>query len=324
VILNNFFYSFINKIRVLSLIIIRFLNIRFSAKEPNENPYKIIKNGDSLCLIPKKIWLFWHDDNFPVIVSECVDKILKLNKDFEVILLNDSTVCSYVLDIDKYNFPEVQHRSDYIRLYVLNSYGGVWIDASIMCFKGVDLFLEELDLYKSDFFAFFNERRTKDISFPVLENWFLIANRGNKFISNWLEEYRKALEMGVIGYLHDVEKNNPEFFHKISKEERPYLFSYICAQRVLRDYSGSYVFWSCNDTAFYYHMTGSWRYLFFGIKTFHYTNIVKTLTLFRKPKKTPILIKLVAGDRHHINILLEKSQYKKDTLMDVFLNGVGD
>jgi len=281
VILNNFFYSFINKIRVLSLIIIRFLNIRFSAKEPNENPYKIIKNGDSLCLIPKKIWLFWHDDNFPVIVSECVDKIL-------------------------------------------NSYGGVWIDASIMCFKGVDLFLEELDLYKSDFFAFFNERRTKDISFPVLENWFLIANRGNKFISNWLEEYRKALEMGVIGYLHDVEKNNPEFFHKISKEERPYLFSYICAQRVLRDYSGSYVFWSCNDTAFYYHMTGSWRYLFFGIKTFHYTNIVKTLTLFRKPKKTPILIKLVAGDRHHINILLEKSQYKKDTLMDVFLNGVGD
>lgn len=317
--MNKISYSLINKFRILSLIILGIFNVRLLAKEPNEHPSKIIKSGEDFGIIPKKIWLFWHDDNLPTIVKECVDKILKLNGDFEIVLLNDYTVRGYVLDIDKYDFPEIQHKADYIRLYLLSNYGGIWMDASIMCFKQIDVFLKELNLYKADFFAFFNEKRTKDINFPIIENWFLISNKGNIFISHWMEEYKKSLEMGVSNYLVDMKKSNIECFHNISIGESYYLFNYICAQKVLREYKGDYVFWSCDDTAFYYHMTGSWRYLLFGVKTFHYTNLIKTLTLFKKPKKNPILIKLVAGDRHHINILLEKRRFKRNSLLDEFV-----
>ncbi|MDH0970464.1 capsular polysaccharide synthesis protein [Acinetobacter johnsonii] len=321
-IIDRLFYSLINKFRIFLLILLRASNVELKNEEPICNPKKIINKGRESILIPKNIWFYWGGElEKPNIVDICINKVCRLNPSFTVILLTDININQYVSDIEDFIefFPKIQHKSDYIRLAILYKYGGIWLDASILTYQNLDIFIEDMFRNKTDFFAFYNDIRTRDFRYPIIENWFLISSKGNKFIESWLIEYKYALKIGNSKYVEEVKSKNPEVFHNIKKDQK-YLFNYICAQVVLRDYQGSYIFWSCNETAFYYHLTGSWRYMLFGIKTFHYANIVKTLTIFKKPKKNPIMIKLVAGDRYQINILLEKNKYKKDTLLDEFLN----
>lgn len=270
--------------------------------------------------IPKKIWIYWDDvGNMPLLVEKCIEKISYLNDDFEIIFLSENNIDYYIPTIHKFNFPKIQHKSDYIRLYLLSKYGGVWIDSSIIFYKPLDFFIKMMKEKKSNFFAFYNERRTKDEEFPIIENWFLVASRNHEFISYWLLEYEFALKIGARNYIKFIGKNHPEFFHNIDNSELDYMFNYICAQKVLRKYSADYVFLSCDDTAFYYHYTGSWRFMLLGLKSFHYTNLIKTLTIFRKPKKNPILIKLVAGDRYQINSIILEKNYNNNTLLSEFL-----
>lgn len=318
--LNAFFYSICNKLNIISIALIYILNIRLKNKEPLNIFKKKIKNNQvkPLICIPKIIWIYWHDENYPLIVQYAIKKIIQLNPDFRVNMLTDKNLGDFIsIDINSYHFPKIQHRSDFIRLYLLKEYGGFWLDASILTFSGVDVFLEEMQKNNSDLFAFYNEDSTVDINFPIIENWFLIATKGNQFISDWFVEFEYALKLGVKRYLATVDN---KFFQNIEKKNQAYLFNYICAQKALHQYKGNYTFWSCDDTAFYYHITGAWRYFFFKKKIFHYTNIVKTVMIFRKPKTNPLIIKLVAGDRQHVNFLLEKNKYKKDTLIDEFLN----
>jgi mannosyltransferase OCH1-like enzyme len=274
-----------NKFRIISLIFLRALNINLKNKEPIVFPKKIIKNGSTSVVIQKNIWFYWEGGK-PTIVDVCIKKIYKLNPNFSIKILTGSNIQEYVEDILEYNmvFPKIQHKSDFIRLSVLYKYGGVWVDASILMYQNLDIFIAEMVDNSTDFFAFYNDIRTKDFGYPIIENWFLIANKKNKFIEQWLIEYKYALKIGSFNYVKEVENKSPELFHNI-KEDQEYLFNYICAQVALRSYQGAYTFWSCNDTAFYYHLTGSWRYMIFGIKTFHYTNIIKTLTIFKKPRK---------------------------------------
>ena len=313
-----------NKFRILSIYALRFFKINILAKEPIDNPRCIVKKGVEVRIIPKNIWIFWDDlDNMPLLVGKCIDKITELNKDFNVHILSNENICNYIPTINQFKFPKIQHKSDYIRLYMLKEYGGVWLDASIIFYQPLDFFLEKLNENKSSFFAFSNNKRTIDIEYPIIENWLLISTKNNQFIKNWLDEYEFALKIGPKMYIDILSKKSSGIFQKIKKNEREYLFNYICAQVVLRKYKDDYVFLSCDDTAFYYHYTGSWRYMFLGLESFHYTNLIKTLTLFKKPQKNPILVKLVAGDRHHLNLILENMQYRSDSLFGDFL-GIKD
>lgn len=310
-------YFFVNKIRIISIYFLWLLNIKFKCENIIENPKKIYNSDGSNFYIPNKIWIYWDSRDMPSIVKLCIEKIKRNNPNYDVVLLNNLNCHNFVLGLDNYCFPTIQHKSDYIRLYLLKEYGGVWMDASILNFKSIDFLVKETLHHKAGFFAFFNEMRTKNCKFPIIENWFLISIKNHPFVVDWFNEYIYALSISPEKYIGEI--NDVDYFHKICKEESIYLFNYLCAQTVLRKYNGDYLFWSCDDTAFFYHLTGSWRYMFFKVKTFHYTNIIKTLTLYKKPEKLPLMIKLVEGDRYHLNQVLEKKRYREDSLFDIFL-----
>lgn len=106
---------------------------------------KIEKN----CLMPKQqingkiIWQYWGqqtDDgtSLPPVVQRCFDSVEKYKGDYQIIRLNDKTICDYI------DFPEFiwkveeEHKfsrvffSDLLRLALLHVYGGVWLDATIL------------------------------------------------------------------------------------------------------------------------------------------------------------------------------------------------
>ncbi|MTD10592.1 hypothetical protein GIX10_03875 [Acinetobacter sp. YIM 103518] len=312
--LNNV-YSVLNKFRIILLYIFIFLKLEIKCLEPKRSPRKIIKKGFNKVEIPKIVWMYWHEKEMPKLILMCVNRIREINPNYTVILLNDENIENFVDGLNDFVFPEIQHKSDYIRLYLLKKYGGVWMDASILNFSSIDVFIKELEDNYAGFFLFFNEKRTVDSAYPIVENWFIASEKNNTFVCSWFDEFKFALNIKPNNYIKKI--SNERVFHNIDVDERLYLFSYLCAQVALRKYDGSYVLWSCDDTAFYYHLTGSFRYLLYKKETFHYTNIIKTLALYKRPNRLPVLIKLVSGDYKHLEKVIEKKYYRKNSMLGI-------
>lgn len=117
---------------------------------------------------PKKvIWQYWSQgysqENVPAVVQRCFDSVDKYSNGYTVIRLCDETLSEYI-DLpsfvwDKYNngiFCKA-HFSDLLRLALLNAYGGVWLDATILLtapleemLTGGDYFMYQRDWMQED------------------------------------------------------------------------------------------------------------------------------------------------------------------------------
>lgn len=105
----------------------------------------------------KIIWQFWAQgkENAPRLVQTCLASIQAQMKDYEIIVLDESTVQDYI------NFPPLILQklengtlsktffSDLLRVCLLASYGGVWLDATIFLSAKIPQ-----SLLEKDFFAF--------------------------------------------------------------------------------------------------------------------------------------------------------------------------
>lgn len=129
-------------------------------------------------IIPKKefcdehiIWQYWGQgfDNMPEMVRICMDSVERHKGDYKLIRLTDETLFEYI-DIPK----EVQlkrstfmrsHFSDLLRCVLLTTYGGVWLDATLLLTGS----LPE-QYFTKDFFMF--QRDAKEPNKKCWENNF--------------------------------------------------------------------------------------------------------------------------------------------------------
>ncbi len=88
----------------------------------------------------KIIWQYWaqgFDGELPEVVRVCLDSVDKYKGDYEVIRLSDETIADYV-DLPDYVWAKRGHGftvtafSNVLRLALLYTYGGVWLDATVL------------------------------------------------------------------------------------------------------------------------------------------------------------------------------------------------
>ena len=91
----------------------------------------------------KIIWQFWNDkyENIPISVQKCIDSVKVNNPNWMHILLTPENMFEY---LDKEDLPEnvlqfekPAHISDCVRVAIVAHYGGIYCDASIICFPNV-------------------------------------------------------------------------------------------------------------------------------------------------------------------------------------------
>lgn len=109
----------------------------------------------------KIIWQYWGqgiDENLPELVKICFESIDRYCSDYQIIRLDDNSLKEYVNlpdyvwnDIGRPKFKHVFF-SDLLRLALLQAYGGVWIDATILLtgplpkkFQSMDFFVFQRD-----------------------------------------------------------------------------------------------------------------------------------------------------------------------------------
>lgn len=136
--------------------------------------------------VPKVIWLLWLQgwDQVPDMVQACRTSWTNRNPGWKVWLLDQAMLDTFIPStqlkrIMSSNAPR-EALSDLVRLELLHRYGGVWADATTICAKPLDDWLDEYT--REGFFAFDRPRPDRMIS-----TWFLAAHKGSYIVESWRE-----------------------------------------------------------------------------------------------------------------------------------------
>lgn len=208
-------------------------------------------------------------------VGKCINSFRVHNPDHSVRVLNRSTVNEYITVKELKNAKSHQYVSDFIRLALLEKYGGIWADASIVCNKSLNEWVHKLSP-EYEFIGF-----TTPSSDRIIENWFLAAEKGSKFIKLWYEEAMKINDYDTRkDYVDAKVKQGVDLL--TLKEYTEYLAIYISAMKVLQldKYPGKLKMYNAIHTGYYHHSnrrTGdeSIKFIRENIKTFKEVELIK-------------------------------------------------
>jgi hypothetical protein len=127
------------------------------------------------------IWFLWYQGlaDAPPVVKKCFASWKKHNPDWEVIFLDQENIKDYItLSLPPETLSElsVNHQSDITRIELLAKYGGVWADATSLCRRPLDEWLNEY--IQSGFFAFVYKTR----GYGWILSWFLAAEKNHPIV----------------------------------------------------------------------------------------------------------------------------------------------
>ena len=130
-------------------------------------------------MIPKIIHYCWlSGEEYPETIAKCIDSWKETLTDYEFILWDtkrfDITSNEYVMQA--YQAKKYAFASDYIRLYALYHYGGIYLDSDIIVFKKFDELLNN-----KAFCGFENEEG--------VTAWLLASEKGNPLFGELLSYY---------------------------------------------------------------------------------------------------------------------------------------
>ncbi len=259
--------------------------------------------------IPKIIWLFWNEEDIPSHIQMYIDRISKLNKNYNIVVLGFHNLHKYLRKFDFSHDTPIANQTDLIRLNLLYKYGGIWIDVSTIFNESLETIFPLLNTSHSyDLIAFYNEKSTVNYDKPIIESWFLAAPRENEFIRLWLKEFSKIELIGSKKLYNSIcsRKNYKEIKQNISDPE--YLLIYLTQQIVLLDKNNfNFYLKKCENSAFFYQN-------FYGWKPLKMHNLLINYEV-SKISPVPAIIKLVSGDRKLLPILIKNNLVNKNSII---------
>lgn len=237
----------------------------------------IVQTLVSVRRIPRIIWTYWQGEDKSGIVKKCMETWKRTG--YEVRLVTRETISQWIPDVNILGLKCIDSPAriaDFLRMFLLYRYGGVWCDASIILTEDFEWLEKKFQNPDIQLFAFYKW----NISELHHENWFLAAPQQSPLAKLWLDE---ALSMcafdSVDDYVNDcIQKHN--VYLPRSMDIMNYLAVYLSLKKVLMKHGTKNI--SREHT-----------------NQFHFDEGYNTLDIYcrRKPK---YLIKLTSGDRRKL------------------------
>lgn len=172
------------------------------------------------------IWQCWlqGEENMPKLVQVCTESVKEHNKARKVTLITGKNLNEYLslpdYVLDKYKRGIIPHAqfADIIRLMLLEKYGGVWIDATMLLTGELPKEAFELDFftYKNTLGLCFDkvnnfkelEITCNHLNRPIMlpSTWFISSSSNNIIVSLWLKlllEYWKYEDILIDYFIMD-------------------------------------------------------------------------------------------------------------------------
>lgn len=156
------------------------------------------------------IWIFWKQGmgQAPKLIQKCFESVCRNKpKDFDIVLLADNNLNDYIQLPDfiwekyKKGYITTTHLSDIVRLELLCTYGGCWIDATVFCSGAIPDYMvnREMFLFKASMM---------DNVVLKMSSWWLTAEKSNRLV----HATRKVL---YSFWKHEDSIRNYYIFHTI-------------------------------------------------------------------------------------------------------------
>lgn len=255
--------------------------------------------------IPKIIWIYWQPIVPSPLVEICISQVKKIHPDFEINIINPNTLTFFLPDIPerRTDLPFANY-SDVIRLALLEKYGGIWMDASILLSKRLDWVFEQNEQYHPDLIGFFADFLTNNKNFPILETWFLAVPKGNSFIKAWYEEFLSCYTSENPKKYYNVLPR--EWIGKMDKNLADYLICYLSAIKIMRSNADfRLLLFSSSETAHLYN---------FGLKLKPH-QVAAEFLLKKNARCNLPIIKFEKRGRQAIDENIEKGLLSKKSLL---------
>ncbi len=267
--------------------------------------------------VPHVLWTYWDDGQPPLVVQRCLQSWELHNPGYVINVLTAQNLLEFV---ESAEIPEAfasawpARQSDWLRLYLLRRYGGIWLDASIFLTAPIDWMIDAQQRDGSDYVGFYLERTTSRQECPIVDSWCMAAPVGSRFVDDWYRELStRAMVQGDRAYLAALEQRGirDQMVQKLG--DPAYLIIHVAAQVVLHDGSGYRLSLTrAEDSAYFYHMRSRWKR---GL-------LYMRLLLMRHPHTPPALVKLRGGERRKLEGYLRWRFYRDGSLAGVHLAGV--
>ena len=165
-----------NIIYIVCIIIIYifFIFLKIGTTHPLKNPIERFEESKKN-KIPKIIWSYWDNPEVPEFISDCKKNWAKFAPNYEIRYLNKNNIEDYITNMpENWQSLPPYRQADVLRLKLLEKYGGIWMDASI-------LLMENPDKFVGGDVTLFTTPGTTNAD-PVYENWFIASTPNNEII----------------------------------------------------------------------------------------------------------------------------------------------
>ena len=229
--------------------------------------------------IPKVIWTYWHDkSNMPETVQKCIESWRKHCPGWDIRILGQGDTETYRHSVDS-----SQKHSDFVRLDMLQKHGGVWMDASVFLNGPLDWIYEDPG---ADFVGYEFKRNEMRPEWPYVENWFMAAPKGSRFIGDWHREFMKYNEYPSVD---EYVKNEMEGVDLSGVPSLSYHSAYMSCQKCIQKMGPYNLKLTVADTDGFKHLQDT---------GWNYEAAAKNFCAGQYSDKK--LVKLTQGERAHI------------------------
>lgn len=135
-----------------------------------------------------KVWICWLQgiDKAPLLVQKCYEEAKKMLPRKDIVLITEDNYKDYVTFpdhiIDKWKRGVITHThfTDLLRLELLIRYGGLWLDATVLCTEKEENIPEYF--FDSELFFFQTLKPGRDGHCTYMSSWLMSARTNNKVL----------------------------------------------------------------------------------------------------------------------------------------------
>lgn len=141
------------------------------------------------------IWMYWENINKqsrPAYLDLCLETVRKnCSQDFNIHVLDEKSVLQYVpINFKVYEkIWTIPQKTDYIRLYLLARYGGIWLDFDIIVIKSLLPYYQQLLDSPHDYLGFgcyYGHCPVTMNGYGSPANWVMMSKKNGLFVETCL------------------------------------------------------------------------------------------------------------------------------------------